>query len=478
MAQGIRNRELGEIFLDEENPQKRYILTDIQVFSGENYDDIISQISNIVGENNFKIANKVAIKTKDRVKGAAFVQLTRKKTKEVFNLVRLYGRPITQKADMPVWAGKDLLDDFHDAYGIKPRLKSSFVTQSAYQPAKVDFAELFANSQKEIASDNYRNPQDILEKLLQEAKKDRTKLGKVIYLALMNLKTGFGTPIVGGAAFKKEVNIYASEFIVPLAIALNKTAIPLQKTMLKINTVSNAIGFDAAIKDMDSGKEYLISVKQGGSAKKFGAYGSVAFIKHIIEEKRASLQSKIEKLPLYEKLLDIILGTAAESSSTDDDKAIELVSKRKTYKSLFAVARQLEVPEEEIALIVQILNNTELPIEQKIGTLNKFALKVYDQLNKTKWFKEVSNFILGYINFVQAKLITTTTREGSLVIQGVQVDTTENKSVDFSAKKSYFGNKLATGHGGFLLKEIFEETESNDVNREELQISTIDSAIE
>jgi hypothetical protein len=50
--------------------------------------------------------------------------------------------------------------------------------------------------------------------------------------------------------------------------------------------------------------------------------------------------------------------------------------------------------------------------------------------------------------------LTSTTKDGDLKIFGVEINTLDNNIVDISAKKSYFGNTLATGHGGFLLKEI------------------------
>jgi hypothetical protein len=454
VAQGIKNRELGEVFVDEKNKQILYTLTKIETYQGNGLDEVLSLVAADTGDD-YKIANRVEVKNKDRIKGAALVQLTRKRTGSVYNLIRLYSRPIAAKTDIPVWAGKGLKDDFQRVYGIQPRLRSAIVGQSAYQPSKFDFSKLMAASATEAADNKYHTPTDLLNALIEAAKADRTKLGAVVLRALQSLKNGFGTVIPGGEAFKKEVNIYASEFIVPLAIAMNKTDVAIDNPVVKINTQSNSIGYDAVVKD-SKGTEFLISVKQGGTRKSYGAYGSVAFLKKIVDEKRDSLARRIPNLDLYEKLLNILLGSAVEQGSEQDNYLAGEFS-RKTYRNLFAVARKLEVPQSEIDSVYASLISKEATKEEKINLLNKFALKVYDALNQTAWFKDATKTILDYVNFLQAKLAMATTKEGGLVILGVQVDTTKNKTIDFSARKSYFSNKLASGHGGFLLKEILAE---------------------
>jgi hypothetical protein len=107
------------------------------------------------------------------------------------------------------------------------------------------------------------------------------------------------------------------------------------------------------------------------------------------------------------------------------------------------------------------LNSPNFSFEQKIESLNKFALKVYESLNQTKWFKDATKIVLETVNFIQARLVSSTNKLGDLQVLGVEINTVEDNEIDFSAKKSYFGNKLATGHGGFLLKEIEEESEKN-----------------
>ena len=76
-------------------------------------------------------------------------------------------------------------------------------------------------------------------------------------------------------------------------------------------------------------------------------------------------------------------------------------------------------------------------------------------LNKQDWFKDTTKALLKFNNFLQASLMTRRVKD-DLEILGVYVDNIDQKEVDISAEKSYFGSKYATGHGGFLLKEILE----------------------
>lgn len=455
MAQGIKNRKIGDIFIDEGNKQIIYTLTKLEIFNGE-FSSINSDVLNLIENETFEVANKVNIKKTDRVKSAVLVQLTRNKTKQEYNLVRYFDKEINSKSDIPTWGGLSLRDDFDLRFGIKPRLKSAIAGQALYQPSKFDFSELFADTKSIVETDRFQDPDKIYNVLLKKAKGDRTKFGLVILKILLGLKNNNSITIPDGLRFLKEINIYVSEFIVPLMIAMNKTSIMFDKPMLNIASKANQIGYDAEIKDLTSGKSYLVSVKQGGSRSKHGAYGSIAFIAKILSEKRSVLEKRISNFDLFEKLLGILLGN---SSSEEDEKNIILsLTKRKTYKNLIAVASKLGIDNSQIDTITTQLSSPSFNFEQKIELLNKFALNVYSKLNENKWFKETTKTILQLVNFIQAKLLITSNKNGDLQILGVEVNTLDENEIDFSAKKSYFGNKLATGHGGFLLKEIEKET--------------------
>lgn len=455
MAQGIKNRKIGDVFVDEDNKQIIYTLTKVQVFDG-NYNDINEKISKFLSGDNYEIANKINLKKTDKIKSGVLVQLTRNKTKQKYNLVRYFDREINSLSNMPAWSGLGLRNDFDFKFGIKPRLKTAIVGQALYQPSKFDFSELFSDTKSIVETDRFQDPEKIYKALLNKAKTDRSKFGSVILKILINLKNNSSIIIPGGAAFTKEINIYVSEFIVPLMISLNKTSILFNKPVINIGSKANQIGYDAEIKDLVSGKNYLVSVKQGGTRSKHGAYGSIAFIAKIISEKKTILEKRIDNFDLFEKLLTILLGN---STSEDDEKNIILsLTKRKTYRNLIVVAEKLGIDSLQIDKISSQLSSIDLNFEQKIEVLNKFALAVYARLNENKWFKEATKTALQLVNFLQARLIISTNKTGDLQILGVEINTLEDNEIDFSAKKSYFGNKLATGHGGFLLKEIQEES--------------------
>ncbi|HNC56997.1 MAG TPA: hypothetical protein PLP33_16265 [Leptospiraceae bacterium] len=404
-------------------------------------------------DDEFKIANRVNLKSKERIKSAVLVQLTRNKTKQKYNLVRFFDRELNSKNDIPAWGGLSFKEDFNFAFGINPRLKSALAGQALYQPAKFDFTSLFSAL---IENDRFQDPNKIYQLLLKKAKTDKSKFGIVIMKVLSGLLNNNSITIPNGAIFGKEINIYVSEFIVPLMIALNRTDIQFSKPVINIGSKSNQIGYDAEIKDLDTGKIYLISVKQGGIKGKHGAYGSIAFIAKLISEKRSLFEKKIENFELFEKLLSILLGNSSEDA--EDNSSILNLTKRKTYRNLILIAKKLSIDPIQIDNLTSNLNSSNFSFEQKIENLNKFALKVYESLNQTKWFKDATKIVLETVNFIQARLISSTNKLGDLQVLGVEINTVEDNEIDFSAKKSYFGNKLATGHGGFLLKEIEEES--------------------
>jgi len=451
MAQGIKNRKIGELFVDEKNKQIIYSLTDLKIFNGS-YDELKLKLTELL-DDEFKIANRVNLKSKERIKSAVLVQLTRNKTKQKYNLVRFFDRELNSKNDIPAWGGLSFKEDFNFAFGINPRLKSALAGQALYQPAKFDFTSLFSAL---IENDRFQDPNKIYQLLLKKAKTDKSKFGIVIMKVLSGLLNNNSITIPNGAIFGKEINIYVSEFIVPLMIALNRTVIQFSKPVINIGSKSNQIGYDAEIKDLDTGKIYLISVKQGGTKGKHGAYGSIAFIAKLISEKRSLFEKKIENFELFEKLLSILLGNSSEDA--ENNSSILNLTKRKTYRNLILIAKKLSIDPIQIDNLTSNLNSSNFSFEQKIENLNKFALKVYESLNQTKWFKDATKIVLETVNFIQARLISSTNKLGDLQVLGVEINTVEDNEIDFSAKKSYFGNKLATGHGGFLLKEIEEES--------------------
>jgi len=451
MAQGIKNRKIGELFVDEKNKQIIYSLTDLKIFNGS-YDELKLKLTELL-DDEFKIANRVNLKSKERIKSAVLVQLTRNKTKQKYNLVRFFDRELNSKNDIPAWGGLSFKEDFNFAFGINPRLKSALAGQALYQPAKFDFTSLFSAL---IENDRFQDPNKIYQLLLKKAKTDKSKFGIVIMKVLSGLLNNNSITIPNGAIFGKEINIYVSEFIVPLMIALNRTDIQFSKPVINIGSKSNQIGYDAEIKDLDTGKIYLISVKQGGTKGKHGAYGSIAFIAKLISEKRSLFEKKIENFELFEKLLSILLGNSSEDA--ENNSSILNLTKRKTYRNLILIAKKLSIDPIQIDNLTSNLNSSNFSFEQKIENLNKFALKVYESLNQTKWFKDATKIVLETVNFIQARLISSTNKLGDLQVLGVEINTVEDNEIDFSAKKSYFGNKLATGHGGFLLKEIEEES--------------------
>jgi hypothetical protein len=457
MAQGIKNRKIGELFVDEKNKQIIYSLTDLKIFNGS-YDELKLKLTELL-DDEFKIANRVNLKSKERIKSAILVQLTRNKTKQKYNLVRFFDRELNSKNDIPAWGGVSFKEDFNFAFGINPRLKSALAGQALYQPAKFDFTSLFSDTKALIENDRFQDPNKIYQLLLKKAKTDKSKFGIVIMKILSGLLNNNSITIPNGAVFRKEINIYVSEFIVPLMIALNRTDIQFSKPVINIGSKSNQIGYDAEIKDLDTGKIYLISVKQGGTKSKHGAYGSIAFIAKLISEKRSLFEKKIENFELFEKLLSILLGNSSEEA--EDNNSILNLTKRKTYRNLILIAKKLSIDPVQINNLTTNLNSPNFSFEQKIESLNKFALKVYESLNQTKWFKDATKIVLETVNFIQARLVSSTNKLGDLQVLGVEINTVEDNEIDFSAKKSYFGNKLATGHGGFLLKEIEEESEKN-----------------
>jgi len=451
MAQGIKNRKIGELFVDEKNKQIIYSLTDLKIFNGS-YDELKLKLTELL-DDEFKIANRVNLKSKEQIKSAVLVQLTRNKTKQKYNLVRFFDRELNSKNDITAWGGLSFKEDFNFAFGINPRLKSALAGQALYQPAKFDFTSLFSAL---IENDRFQDPNKIYQLLLKKAKTDKSKFGIVIMKVLSGLLNNNSITIPNGAIFGKEINIYVSEFIVPLMIALNRTDIQFSKPVINIGSKSNQIGYDAEIKDLDTGKIYLISVKQGGTKGKHGAYGSIAFIAKLISEKRSLFEKKIENFELFEKLLSILLGNSSEDA--ENNSSILNLTKRKTYRNLILIAKKLSIDPIQIDNLTSNLNSSNFSFEQKIENLNKFALKVYESLNQTKWFKDATKIVLETVNFIQARLISSTNKLGDLQVLGVEINTVEDNEIDFSAKKSYFGNKLATGHGGFLLKEIEEES--------------------
>jgi hypothetical protein len=462
MSQGVKNRKAGEVFIDQENNDE-YIISEIRIFSGNDYDDLINNINAVF--DTYKIVNRkdVTPNTRRKIKTAIYIRLENRETKQQYPIVRLFDREFSVLSNAPAWSGTALLEDYNRAYGIKPRLKVALGSQFIYQPSKMDFASLLSDSQDTVG-DEFGNAQAILSALKSKVDKDKSPLGQAIVKLLDMLSAGnFGT-ISGAAIYDKEIGIYASEFIVPLAIALGVSTPVIPDAVggkVKINTKANHMGFDAAIKSKNA--QYLISVKQGGTGRKYGAYGSIAYLQKIIAENEEGLkQSPLFKdLEEYKEILNIILGARIEGQELADPNEAELERAfaakftRKTYRNLFLLAKALEVPNAEISKVLQFVGDESNTLDNKIATLNNFAKKIYEALNKNEWFKATTKALLKFNNFLQARLITRRIKN-DLVVVGVYVDTVDNKEVDISAEKSYFGSKFATGHGGFLLKEILE----------------------
>jgi hypothetical protein len=464
MSQGIKNRKVGEVFIDQENNDE-YILSELRIFSGKDYDELINNINAVF--NIYKIVNRkdVTPNTKRKIKTAIYVELVNREKKLKYPIVRLFDKEFSVLSDAPAWSGTALLEDYNRAYSIRPRLRVALGSQSAYQASRIDFASLLSNSQN-VVGNTYGNVQGMLDALINMAEADKSDLGKAI-LELLNMvsKGEFGT-IKGAARFDREISIYASEFIVPLAIALG-TSTPVISDAIggdtKINTRSNHMGFDAVIQGRNS--KYLISVKQGGAGRKHGAYSSIAYLQKIIAD--AEKEGKLNQNPLfknlekYKQILNLILGIRLETQKLEDPNEAELESvfaakfTRKTYRNLFLLAKAIEVPNAEISKVLQFVGNENNPLDKKIAMLNIFAKLIYMTLNKQDWFKDTTKALLKFNNFLQASLMTRRVKD-DLEILGVYVDNIDQKEVDISAEKSYFGSKYATGHGGFLLLEILE----------------------
>jgi hypothetical protein len=55
MSQGVKNRKAGEVFIDQENNDE-YIISEIRIFSGNDYDDLINNINAVF--DTYKIVNR------------------------------------------------------------------------------------------------------------------------------------------------------------------------------------------------------------------------------------------------------------------------------------------------------------------------------------------------------------------------------------------------------------------------------------
>lgn len=474
MSQGVRNRKVGDVFIDEKTNQE-YILSEVKLYSGEDYDDLINKLNLDFDE--YKIVNRKDLtgNKKSKVKSLIYVELTDKKSSIKYPIIRFFDKTISSLASAPTWSGSGLLKDYSEAYGIYPRLRSALSSQFVYQPSKINFATLLSNSQETIG-DGFENPSQILSALKAKVEQDKTPLGLAIKELLEMLERRSYGEIKNGIRFEREIGIYAAEFIVPIAIALGMTTPPIPDAVggkVKINTKANHMGFDAAIKT--SVAQYLISVKQGGAGRSYGAYGSIAYMQKIIAENEEQLKGStlFKDLQQYKELLDIILGAKIEQKETETVGDLELERKfsskftRKTYRNLFILAKKLGLPSNQISDVLKFVGDDSNPLEEKIKMLNGFANTIYDALNKNKFFKEMTKALLQFNNFIQGRLITRK-KDNNLMIAGVQVDTVDKKTVDISAKKSYYGSKFASGHGGFLLREILKLTdeEVNNQNQE------------
>lgn len=423
MAQGIKNRDIGDIFYDESNKQIIYLISDLRIVN-----DIPSFLNLNPGS---KIANK-KINSIDKFKTGVAVTLTRKRKKLNYTLIRLYEKEFHSMFEIPHWGGQQLKDDFDYAFQIKPRLKSSLASQTQYSTSKLNLSSL--------------NPKDFFEKLYASAKKDQTGFGKIIQNILYSIKTNEVVKISNYKKYNKEIGIYFSEVLVPLLLALNKTNIKFLDPKIILNSKSNHIGYDAKI--IDGNKEFLLSIKQSGN--KIGAYSSIRFIKLLIAENREKISSYIGNIQKFEQIIDSFLDIEVIEKNNYDSLILD-VSRRKTYKNLFTIAELIELQPELLSFYAN-----ELAISSdEIKVLNQFANKLYEHLNNQDWFIELTSKVLKIMNFIQCKLIINYDEINETIqvlgVDVLQLDSDDTK-IEFSGRKSYFSNVLSTGHGGFLLK--------------------------
>lgn len=460
MSQGIRNRRLGDVFVDEVNNQE-YILAEVKFYFAESYTELLNKLKVNYGDN-FRIANLGFTPTKQsKARSAVYVRLENKSTKEVYPLVRFFEKQ-TSTINLISWSGTDLLKDFNRVYGISPRLGTALSTQFAYRVSKVDFSDLFSKSQQTVGN-QFLTARDIITKLISVAEADKGPLSPIIVELLYMTAIGEYGTLKGAAQFEREIGIYASEFIVPLAIVLQSTEPVIKDASggdILINTKANDMGFDAKIKAQT--RTYFISVKQGGAGYKHGAYGSIAYIKQILENNKEELKSfpYYGELERYRKILDLLLGVDPVDDTftpTELEARKSYTSKfnRKTYRNLFILAKELNLPGDEITSILKFVGDESSPLEDKLRKLNRFAIKIYDTLNKDEDFNKITKALLQFNNFIQGRLLTRKINKDDLDIIGVRLDIIDDeKTVQISGQKSYYGDKFATGHGGFLLKEI------------------------
>lgn len=462
MSQGIRNRRTGDLFVDEDNNQE-YILADVKFYYGENYAELLSKLQANHGDD-FKIANLNFTSAKqNKARSVVYVRLENKSEKETYPLVRFFEKKTTT-INFISWTGSDLLKDFKRAYGISPRLSTALSTQFTYRVSKVDFSDLFSKSQQSVGN-KFLTARDIITKLINVAEGDQGPLSPIIIELLYMVATGQYGTLKNAAQFEREIGIYASEFIVPLAIVLQSTDPIIRDASggdILINTKINDMGFDAKINARS--KTYFVSVKQGGNGSKHGAYGSIAYLKQILKQKKDVLDTfpYYKELGKYNKILDLLLGIDPKDDSFDPDelearKSYVSTFSRKTYRNLFVLAKELKISNDEISSVLKFVGDNSNPLEEKIRKLNRFAIKIYDTLNNDEeFFKRITKALLQFNNFVQGSILTRQNGEDLEVI-GVRLDIIDNgKKVEISGQKSYYGSGLATGHGGFLLKEILK----------------------
>lgn len=425
MAQGIKNRKIGDLFVDETNKQIRYTLTRVELLS----------IDEIKKEH--KIVNK-SITNFNRFKSAVFVELVRKRRNLKYSIVRLFEKKIESIDQIPAWGGQGLKEDFDYAYGIKPRLKSSISGQTVYQTSLLHHL-----SSSFIGSD------ELVNFLVEKSKENKSQISALILSLLNAIQQDKPLIIENYSKFKKEISIYFSEILIPLLICLNKTSLKLDNPKLVINGKVNQIGYDSKIIDGD--QSYLISIKQSGN--QIGAYGSIKFLKHLIESYRDTYRKHIPQIDVYESLLDLLLGSPVDEDKRNDiDLAIDNITTRKTYRTLFTAAQELGIPPLEIEETVNLI----ISKNEDYRVLNNFAIKVYQKLNEIEWFVETTKVLLKKANFIQCKLAIKALDNDKAEVIGLDIydlsKKEKNTIVEFSARKSYFGNLKATGHGGFLIK--------------------------
>lgn len=425
MAQGIKNRKIGDLFVDEANKQIRYTLTKVELLS----------IDEIKKEH--KIVNK-SITSFNRFKSAVFIELVRKRRNLKYSIVRLFEKKIESVDQIPAWGGQGLKEDFFYAHGIKPRLKSSMSGQTVYQTTL-----LHTLSGSSVGSN------DLINFLIEKSKENKSQISALVLSLLNAIQQEKPLVIENYSKFKKEISIYFSEILVPLLICLNKTSLKLNDPKLIINSKVNQIGYDSKI--IDRNKSYLISIKQSGN--QIGAYGSIKFLKQLIETYRDVYKKYIPQIDIYESLLDLLLGSSVDENIRNDiDLAVDNITSRKTYRTLFTVAQELGIPPFEIEETVNLL----ISKNEDYRVLNNFAIKVYQKLNETEWFVETTKVLLKKANFIQCKLVIKAVDNDKAEVIGLDIydlsEKEKNTIVEFSARKSYFGNLKATGHGGFLIK--------------------------